>query len=289
MSEPPTCRASSSATSSQASGSGPSPSEWQDGPTTDLFGQDPAPASPSATPARSVGMKTSATFGLHGKGSSTSADLSASLASKLQAKTATLGSTLFSLKWKTLTTPSGRVLPLLRASVLRTGVIAYGSWPTPVKEDARSSARHGYMLTGNQGTTLLDAAREAVAAAWVTPKKSDARSGLMRRGKRTDRGNLNDRVMLTSWTTPQSRDFRSGATIKTRYELWGTKGVPLEIQALSTVSGRTPSGFSAETPRATAGVQLNPAHSRWLMGLPPEWDDCAPTVTRSSRKSRRRG
>jgi len=49
--------------------------------------------------------------------------------------------------------------------------------------------------------------------------------------------------------------------------------------------GRTVIGSLAETENTG---QLNPAHSRWLMGLPPEWDACAPTATPSSRKPRKR-
>ncbi len=49
--------------------------------------------------------------------------------------------------------------------------------------------------------------------------------------------------------------------------------------------GQPPIGSTAKTEKP---AQLNPAHSRWLMGLPPEWDVCAPTATPSSRKSRKR-
>jgi hypothetical protein len=181
-------------------------------------------------------------------------------------------------------------------------------WPTTTVMDAVGAARHGYMndglersavnprketLTGHSGTTLLDAAR--LAAGWATPNARDEKVGSMKtygeRGGGTKGDSLSNQAasLCAAWATPRAEDSES----------WGmrhSRGVADTLSAQTSLTecppptageliGRTQIGSGAGT-KSTG--QLNPAHSRWLMGLPPAWDVSGVTAMQSLPRRQRR-
>lgn len=87
----------------------------------------------------------------------------------------------------------------------------------------------------------------------------------------------------TGWLTPSARDWKDSAGMATSRPDGRSRIDQLPRQAQLARSGTMQTGLGAQI---SAAALLNPAHSRWLMGLPPAWDDCAPTEMRSSRRSR---
>ena len=298
MYTPATCAASHNATFSPALASGPMPFDPQDGQTSDLFGLVPVRANLSARQAKALGLMTSGTCGQPSITSSASAALQSSLESRLQAKTQTLGSTLYTLTWKPWVTPSGRSRSRLRASVRRTSEIGFTGWPTPQTSDSTGGGQaKRAMGETRHGSNLNDF---AMLAGWATPAARDWRSAsgspefLAGRLEESRGKPLSEQAFtLAGWPTTSCNNDRTGnqesalsmtradgSKVQQRLQDFAVICVPARL----TVSGEMLTGLDAGM---KSGGQLNPAHPRWLMGLPPEWCACAPTETRSTRKPRK--
>jgi hypothetical protein len=281
-----------SAISSPESAGGVTPSDLQDGRTTDPVGQEARPANHSATPESGKLKLMPDTSGQCSSISSASASLQTSLENRLKQQLEPAGSMIYKMTWKQKVTPRGRSYCQLVASAATTSDKEFGlllnGWPTPTTRDHKDGQESNVPTNSLLGREVWLAGLPTPTANKITPQTREdftpnlaARAELAGWGTPAVSDDNNSRMSQEAMEKEWNRPGGSHSNLAKQTAINLTQNQPMRLKP----SGEILTGYTAEM---ESGGQLNPAHSRWLMGYPAEWDYCGAMAMQSCRKSRRK-
>lgn len=282
------------ATSSQASPAGPLPSNSPAGPQTGPSGPEAAPANRSAKPGDDAQTATNDTYGPLFTGLSKSADLQRSLANRLEANLAGLGSPLFRLTWKTWVMVSGAQICRLQALEHPIAVNVFGGWPTPTaldrsrglySEELMEDVRNGrarpnlgmdlniaVQMTNCSSATVWDSHRvfteEEIAAQLEGTERYIGTLG-MNVAKTV-------KVKMDSWMTPKAFDGELGTPRTTGRPLAQATHLPTQVKLAAWGTPRVGNGGHGSPKRADedrARLEDQVHAVAWTTPLERDWKD----------------
>jgi hypothetical protein len=263
-----------SATSSLESEDGAGRLGSQGGMMAERCGQEAALASHSRSPDSRMVSPTSATFGQSSSVSSRSEGLQSSLESKLRQRLN--GSVECEVIWKKWISPWGQSLSKPRAQVRVITGIDIGLWPTMTS----NSPAKEYNEAGNSAGQV--AIRKILMGLYPTASSRDwkdtpgmATTSTNRDGSTRNRIDQLPRMVYSLWSTLRASDGEEGGPRMN----FGAGGSPLPSQVFREAS-------SSNAPTEGGFGSLHPEFAGWEMGYPPEWLNCAPSATPSSRRLR---